>query len=470
MWNEYITAASIDEVLNILAKRGRQARIVAGATDLQIEIEQGAHPDVDTLVDVSRIPGLDKISQDETGAIHILPMVTHNQCVSSKLIIDHAFPLARACWEVGAPQIRNRGTVVGNLVTASPANDTITPLMALGATVTLRSRTGERRVPLDSFYSGVRKTVVQPDEMLVEISFKALDGKYQRGSFLKFGLRAAQAIAVVNVAMIIAMDGEKVATASITLGAVAPTVIHAPQAEAYLVGHSFDPQTITQAAEFAEQAAQPIDDIRGSAAYRKHLVKVLTTRLLKVLSEGGEHQGYPEKPVLLQGAELGTASISINSGFIHNRETTIKTRINGRLYEFKNAHRKSLLRLLREDALLTGSKEGCAEGECGSCTVYLDGAAVMSCLVPAPRAHLAEITTIEGLAAGEELHPVQRSFIEHGAVQCGYCTPGVIMTAAKLIEENQHPAQEDIKYAISGNLCRCTGYHKIIHAIEAVNS
>ncbi len=469
MWNEYITAASIDEVLNILAKRGRQARIVAGATDLQIEIEQGAHPDVGTLVDVSRIPGLDKISQDETGSIHISPMVTHNQCASSKLIIDHAFPLARACWEVGAPQIRNRGTVVGNLVTASPANDTITPLMALGATLTLRSRTGERRVPLDSFYAGVRKTVVQPDEMLVEISFKALDGKYQRGSFLKFGLRAAQAIAVVNVAMIITMAGEKVDKASITLGAVAPTVIHAPQAEAYLAGRSLDPQTITQAAEFAEQAARPIDDIRGSATYRKHLVKVLTARLLKVLSEGSEHEGYPEKPVLLQGAELGTASTSINSGFIHNHETTIKTRINGRLYEFKNAHQKSLLRLLREDALLTGSKEGCAEGECGSCTVYLDGAAVMSCLVPAPRAHLAEITTIEGLAAGEELHLVQRSFIEHGAVQCGYCTPGVIMTAAKLIEENPHPTSDEIKYAISGNLCRCTGYHKIIQAIEAVN-
>src|SRR4030042_655164 len=145
MWNDYITAASIDEVLGILAQRGPRARIVAGATDLMLEIEQGNHPEIDTLIDISRIPGLDQITLDESGVIHISPMVTHNQCASAKVIVEHAFPLARACWEVGAPQIRNRGTVVGNLVTASPANDTITPLWALDATVQLVSRAhGER--------------------------------------------------------------------------------------------------------------------------------------------------------------------------------------------------------------------------------------------------------------------------------------------------------------------------------------
>ncbi len=128
MWNKYVTASSIDEVIEILAREAPRARIVAGATDLQLEFEQGAHPEVETLIDVSRIPELERIILDEAGVIHLSPMTTHNQCAASKLIIDHAFPLARACWEVGAPQVRNRGTVVGNLVTASPANDTITPL------------------------------------------------------------------------------------------------------------------------------------------------------------------------------------------------------------------------------------------------------------------------------------------------------------------------------------------------------
>jgi xanthine dehydrogenase iron-sulfur cluster and FAD-binding subunit A len=464
MWSVYFSPKDTSQALELLAEHAGRARIVAGATDLILELERGQRPGIDTLIDITRIPGLAEIQLDEEGTVHMGPLVTHNHCAGSKLLQERALALARACWEVGAPQIRNRATVAGNLITASPANDSITPLMALGARVKLDSVRGSREVDLGSFYTGVRKTVMKPDELLTDISFP-LPASETRSTFFKLGLRRAQAISVINVAVVLYLNSDRIENASITLGSVAPTIIHARQAEAFLQGKTLTAEIIMQAADLAAADASPIDDLRGSAAYRREMIRIGTLRSLRQLMQGSEHAGLPNEPVMLWGPGP-YASESPDQAFEHRAGNAIETTINGRLYRFETGFDGSLLRLLREQAGLIGTKEGCAEGECGACTVFLDGAAVMSCMVPAPRAHRAQIVTVEGLADGEKLHPVQQGFVEEGAVQCGYCTPGFIMSGAKLLEERPQPNLNEIQQAFTGNLCRCTGYYKIIAAIE----
>jgi len=144
----------------------------------------------------------------------------------------------------------------------------------------------------------------------------------------------------------------------------------------------------------------------------------------------------------------------------------IELTINGKKRKVETTISTRLLDLIRDDLCLTGTKEGCGKGECGACTVIMNGELAASCLILAPQADGAVITTIEGVGDGEKLDPLQEAFIETGAVQCGFCTPGMILAAKKLLEENPHPAEEEIKRGISGNLCRCTGYQKIIDAIR----
>jgi len=148
----------------------------------------------------------------------------------------------------------------------------------------------------------------------------------------------------------------------------------------------------------------------------------------------------------------------------------IKFTLNREIVSAEVEPQTALIDLLRDQFQLTGTKLGCGYGECGACTVILDGMAVNSCLILATQVHGREVTTIEGLTPRDgTLHPIQQAFVDHGAVQCGFCTPGMVMMAKAILDENPMPTMDDVKKGISGNICRCTGYKKIIEAIQAVS-
>lgn len=467
-WDTYLIPTSLDEALDLLAFYADGARIIAGGTDLLLELQRGVRSQR-TLIDITRLPDLDQVTLDEHDQLHLGPLVTHNQVVASSLLHARAGPLVRACWEVGAPQIRNRATVAGNVVTASPANDTITPLMALDACVTLASQRGRRTLPLADFMLGVRRTALAADELLLDISIPAM-APDARGTFVKFGLRRAQAISLVNLAIVLRWDGTTARAVHLAVGAVAPTIIRATAAEQALEGSGLDDATLEVAAHLAAQAASPIDDVRAGAAYRRSLVAVLVRRAVQQLRDDAPHEGTLDHAITLGPNAWSAPS---RTSHIYDATSPVTFILNGQSITVHDTAGRTLLDVLRSPAAsggagLTGTKEGCAEGECGACTVLLNGAAVMSCLVPAAAAAGSEVITVEGLAAyghAVDLHIVQRAFVEAGAVQCGYCTPGLLVSAARLLAETPHPDRAAAEAALAGNLCRCTGYARIVDAV-----
>ncbi len=470
MWQTYLQPTSLIETLELLQQYGSEARLIAGGTDVLVELQRGVKP-TDTLIDISALPDLNYVRYDDhEQVLAIGALATHNDILKSPLCQQYALPLVQACQEVGAPQIRTQATVAGNLITASPANDTIPPLLALDAELVLACAAGERVVPLRQFYQGVRRTQLRANELLREIRIPVVSME-QRGLFLKLGLRRAQAISVVNMALVLTFSREvggdqpaplRVADARIMVGCVAPTVISATSVEAFLRGKRLDAEVCQEASRLLAQDIAPIDDVRASASYRLlTLTNLLALGLQRLASESETTDELSSPPILLETDVAHIQPISKQTPFNEYIETTI----NGQVYQFEQAQQKTLLNLLREDAGLTGSKEGCAEGECGACTVWLNGKAVMSCLVPAVQAHRATVTTIEGLAIPERLHPLQQAFIDCAAVQCGFCIPGMLMAGAKLLDECPQPNEEQMRVALSGNICRCTGYRKILDAL-----
>jgi xanthine dehydrogenase iron-sulfur cluster and FAD-binding subunit A len=442
------------------------ARPISGGTDLLLDLARSSGSPV-TLVDLTGIANAHDITETATEFV-LAGGVTHNEVVANTRLREAALPLAQACLEIGSPQLRNRATLAGNLATASPANDSISALMALDARVVLSRLDGDvvvdREVAVAGFFRGFRQTIREPYELITAIRVPKLKAG-ERGIWVKLGLRRAQAISVIHAGLVVRLDADGVVEdARLALGSVAATVITSHVLPAALVGKRLDNNVIDSAAASVAASLSPIDDVRATADYRRSVTETLLVRALRALATDQQGAMWPDDPPVLG---IRTPSSPPVSSII-DHATAITVTLNGVRATGTSAANNTLLEWLRDHSSrpTLGVKEGCAEGECGACTVQIDGVAAMSCLIPAAQADGADITTVEGLADDANLHPLQEAFVAEFAVQCGFCIPGFLVAGASLLDEHPMPTDEQIQLGLSGNLCRCTGYYPITEAIR----
>jgi len=279
----YQKVNTVSEALEVLSGNNETLKILAGGTDLLVMIQENLISPGE-LLDISGIEELKGIEEDE-GRIRLGALVTHGRIAESSLLREKALPLVESCTEVGSPQIRNLGTIGGNLVMASPSGDSIPAFYVLGAEVILASKEGERSIPIEDFLIGVKKSVIRPDELLVAVTFPGMRAD-DRGFFKKLGQRKALAISKVSISAIVSLRDRVVTSVRIALGAVATTVIRTPRTESFLVGQALTPEVISEASRICSEESRAITDIRSTASYRDEMAGVLLARGLEEIAEG----------------------------------------------------------------------------------------------------------------------------------------------------------------------------------------
>lgn len=286
---EMVSLKSLSECLSYLQDTDKYVRLIAGGTDTVVQMKEGkGRPE--TWLNIKGIKELRYI-REEMGEIHIGALSTHTDIVRSELVKARAQALVDACWEVGATQIRNMGTIGGNLATASPAGDTIPALYVLDAELELQSLSGTRRVKIEDFFHGVRKTELKKNEMITKVIIKPQQ-ENEVSIFQKLGPRKAQAISIVNVAIKLKMGSgsRECLEGSIAFGSIAPTVIRARKCEAMLPLIPLTAEAIHDIGKVAWKEGAPISDVRASAAYRRDMAGALLERGLHRLMRRWEGQ------------------------------------------------------------------------------------------------------------------------------------------------------------------------------------
>jgi xanthine dehydrogenase iron-sulfur cluster and FAD-binding subunit A len=433
---------AVSEASELLNRFGPDAAVYAGGTELLVVMkERLAH--FPHLVDIKRIPGLREIEYDEDSRmLTIGALATHREIERSPLVREQLPSLAALASSVANIRVRSAGTIGGNLCFAEPHSDPATLLTALEAQLTLTAAGGSRTVPIADFFTGILETVRRHDEILTGIAIPA-PAAGSGIAYERFKLHERPTAAVAAIVMV--EDG-LIRAARVVAGSVGERPQLLTRTMAFLLSQPANDATANSAVCAIGDEVATTSDAFESEAYKRQLTRVVGRRAIAVPRARRVRAMPPETfaPPLI----------------------SLEMTVNGQPVALAIESRAILLDVLRDRLGLTGAKRSCDSQVCGACTVLLDGLPVSACCTLAYEAVGREVETIEGLAGPDGLHPIQQAFVENAAIQCGFCTPGFVLTAKALLTENPHPSRAEIEAYLGGNLCRCTGYWNILAAVE----
>jgi aerobic carbon-monoxide dehydrogenase medium subunit len=411
----YEAPQSISEAISLLADGGEFAKVLAGGQSL-IPLMKLRFAAPELVVDINNLPGLNYHRQDADGTLRIGALCRHADLERSELLASAQPTMAAAAPLIADPIVRNRGTLVGSLCHADPQGDWASVVLSLGGSVVAQGPAGRRSIPMTGFVTGPFQNVLAPDEIAVEAVIPPAQGT-RSGGYLKLERRVGD-FATVGVAVSVESSGGGAARRR-----GRPPANGSPGQRRVQAAHGGD---------FRPAHSQQAQ--RGTGG-KGGLIMTM------VYSDRGDETA---------------AQVPLRR---------IKFTVNGEKKIAEVEPRLLLAHLIRQGLRLTGTHTGCDTTNCGACTVLVDGQAVKSCTMLAVQADGREIQTVEGLATASELHPLQEGFKEEHGLQCGFCTPGMMMAAKALLDRNPDPTEEEVRWALSGNLCRCTGYQNIVKSV-----
>jgi xanthine dehydrogenase iron-sulfur cluster and FAD-binding subunit A len=501
---------TVDEALSELSRHGDDAKLLAGGQSLMPMLNMRLIAP-QRLVDLNRVQALDYI-QERDGGVATGAMTRQRAIEKSALVARRVPLLTDAIPWVGHFQIRNRGTIGGSLAHADPAAELPAVAACLEARFTVLRAGGRRTLTAEEFYRSYLTTALEPTELLAETWWPAAAPRTGY-AWVEFARRHGD-YALAGVAASVTLGDGTISEARLALTGVGGRPLRIRQAERQLSGAPLVAEVLDDVAETVRQAVDPDSDIHASAGYRRHLAGVLSIRALRLAAERAArasrqreqpssirpsstptgkrlppNENVPEVPTpdraesrsaghpaeAVRSVDPSAGSHGGPAGRAGGRTATerVLVTVNGRDHAVEVSARLLLSDFLRHHLGLTGTHVGCEHGVCGACTVLVDGTAVRSCLLLAVQSHGGCITTVEGLAPqgvglgpDQRLHPIQDAFREAHGLQCGFCTPGFLMSVVELLRDTPDPDDATIRRGLAGNLCRCTGYQGIVSAVR----